>query len=256
VKEMLFKADENPIGQYIQISGVYFQVVGVFKSKHTQGWGNFQNESVFMPFTTLQKTYNLGNVVFYYGILAKPEYRVSEVEEKVRALLASRHKVSPDDKMAFGSNNVEEEFKKMNSVFTGVNVLTWFVGILTLVAGVIGISNIMLVIVKERTKEIGVQRAIGATPVKIMGQIVLESVFLTFIAGFIGMIFGILIMEGVNLAISGANPDDMVFINPEINMHAAISALLLLVVAGTLAGMIPASRAIRIKPIDALRAEI
>ena len=103
VKEMLFKKDENAIGQYIQISGVYFQVVGVFKSKHTQGWGNFQNESVFMPFTTLQKTYNLGDIVFYYGIMAKPEYHVSEVEEKVRALMASRHKVSPDDKLAFGS---------------------------------------------------------------------------------------------------------------------------------------------------------
>lgn len=256
VKEMLFSADENPIGQYVQISGVYFQVVGVFKSKHTQGWGSFQNESVFMPFTTLQKTYNLGNIVFYYGILAKPEYRVSHVEEKVRALLASRHKVAPDDRMAFGSNNIEEEFKKMNNVFIGVNVLTWFVGVLTLIAGVIGISNIMLVIIKERTKEIGIQRAIGATPVKIVSQIVLESVFLTFIAGLIGMVFGIFIMEGVNLALSGANPDEMVFVNPEINMNAAITALLLLVGAGTLAGMIPASRAIRIKPIDALRTEI
>ena len=256
VKEMLFKADENAVGQYIQISGVYFQVVGVFKSKHTQGWGTFQNESVFMPFTTLQKTYNLGNVVFYYGIMAKPQYKVSEVEDKVRALMASRHKVSPEDRMAFGSNNIEEEFKKMNSVFVGINVLTWFVGILTLIAGVIGISNIMLIILKERTKEIGIQRAIGATPVKIMGQIVLESVFLTFIAGLIGMIFGILIMEGINLALSSGNPDEMIFINPEVNLNAAISSLILLVIAGTLAGMIPASRAIKIKPIDALRTEI
>jgi putative ABC transport system permease protein len=256
VKEMLFSPNENPVGQYIQISGVYFQVVGVFKSKHTQGWGNYQNESVFMPFTTLQKTYNLGDIVFYYGIMVKSQYHVSDVEEKVRSLMASRHKVSPEDRMAFGSQNIEEEFKKMNNVFIGINFLTWFVGILTLVAGVIGISNIMLVILKERTKEIGIQRAIGATPIKIMGQIVMESVFLTFVAGLIGMVFGILIMEGVNLALSGANPDDMVFMNPEVNIKAAISSLILLVISGTLAGMIPASRAIKIKPIDALRAEI
>lgn len=256
VKEMLFKADENPIGQYVQISGVYFQVVGVFKSRHTQGWGNFQNESVFMPFTTLQKTYNLGDIVFYYGIMAKPEYRVSNVEEKVRSFMASRHKISPEDRMAFGSENIEEEFSRMNNVFIGINLLTWFVGILTLIAGVIGISNIMLVILKERTKEIGIQRAIGATPIKIMGQIILESVFLTFIAGLIGMVCGILIIQGVNLVLSGANPDDMVFFNPEINLKAAISSLILLVVSGTLAGMIPASRAIKIKPIDALRTEL
>jgi putative ABC transport system permease protein len=256
IKEMLFSAEENPVGQYIQISGVYFQVVGVFKSKHTQGWGDEQNSSAIMPFTTLQKTYNLGDIVFYYSIMAKPQYKVSMVEEKVRKLLASRHKVNPEDRMAFGSENVEEEFNQMNNVFIGINFLTWFVGALTLIAGVIGISNIMLVILKERTKEIGIQRAIGATPAKIMGQIVMESVFLTFIAGLIGMVFGILIIEAVNVATSGANPNDMVFTNPEIDMKAAISSLLLLVASGTLAGMLPASRAIKIKPIDALRTEI
>jgi putative ABC transport system permease protein len=256
VKEMLFKADENPINQYIQINGVYFQVVGVFKSRHTQGWGNYQNESVYMPFTTVQKTFNLGNIVYYYAIMAKPQYSVAQVEEKVRALLAARHVVSPEDKMAFGSEDVEKEFKQMNSLFVGINFLTWFVGILTLIAGVIGVSNIMLIILKERTKEIGIQRAIGATPIKIITQFLLESVFLTFVAGLIGMVCGILIIEAVNLALSSGNSNDSIILNPEINMKAAISALVLLVVSGTLAGMIPASRAIKIKPIEALRTEI
>jgi putative ABC transport system permease protein len=257
VKEMLFESKEEPIGKYIQIEGVYFEVVGVFSSRHSGGWGNNQNETAIMPFTTVQKVYNLGNIVFYYSIMAKPQYSVAQVEDKVRLLLANRHKVSPEDKQAFGSNNIEMEFKKMNNLFTGINFLTWFVGTLTLIAGVIGISNIMLVIIKERTKEIGIQRAIGATPIKIITQIIQESVFLTFIAGLIGMVLGILLVEGVNMILlKSQNGGDTMFTNPEVNLQTAVIALILLVLSGTLAGMIPARRAIKIKPIDALRTEI
>lgn len=256
VKEVLFPTGMNPLGKYVMAQGVYFQVVGVFKSKHTGGWGNYQNECAYMPFTTVQKTYNLGNIVFYYGITSKPQYSVELVEGKVRQLLAERHKVNPEDKQAFGSNNIELQFKQMSNLFTGINILTWFVGTLTLIAGVIGISNIMLVIIKERTKEIGIQRAIGATPLKIMGQIIQESVFLTFVAGLIGLVFGILIIEGVNMVLMKSVSENTMFANPEINIKAAVTALILLVVSGSLAGMIPARRAINIKPIDALRTEL
>jgi putative ABC transport system permease protein len=256
VNEVFFPNNEDALGKYIQVQGVYFQVVGVFKSKHTQGWGKSQNESVVIPFTTLQKAYNLGNIVFYYGLVAKPQYSAELVEKKMRALLAERHKVAPDDKEAFGSENVEKQFNQMNNLFIGINFLTWFVGALTLIAGVVGISNIMLIIIRERTKEIGVQRALGAAPIKIISQIIMESVFLTFVAGLIGMVCGILIIELVNVTLMKNASETTMFLNPEINLNAAIWSLALLIVSGTLAGMIPARRAIKIKPIDALRAEI
>ncbi|MCX7987195.1 MAG: ABC transporter permease [Bacteroidales bacterium] len=257
VKEQLFGPEESPLGKYIQISGMYFQVVGVFKSKHTQDWGRSQNESIFMPFTTLQKAYNLGNIVFYYGIMVKPQYHVADVEKKVRRLLASRHNVSPNDYMAFGSQNIEEQFKQMNGVFIGIRFLTWFVGILTLFAGVVGVSNIMLVIIRERTKEIGIQRALGATPLHILTQIILESILLTFLAGLIGMAIGIGIIQGVDTILKHTvNPENAYFLNPEVDIRAVLSAFVLLVVAGAFAGSLPAWHAIRIKPVDAIRTEI
>ena len=255
IKEVLFQ-NSNPIGQYVQIQGVYFQVVGIFSSKHTGGWGRFQNESAIMPFTTLQKTYNLGNIVFWYGITVKPHVSVTSVEPKIKALLANRHRVSPEDKEAVGSQNIEALFNQMNAVFIGINVLSLIVGVLTLLAGVIGISNIMLVIIKERTKEIGIQRAIGAAPIKIIVQIIMESIFLTFVAGLIGMVFGIAIIEILDFVFKQMPPESRFILNPVINFNVAIGSLTLLVVSGTLAGMIPARRAIKIKPIDALRAEI
>lgn len=234
VKELLFQND-NPIGQYIQIQGVYFQVIGFYNSKHSGGWGRFQNECIIMPFTTLQKTYNLGNVVFWYGLTVKHQYSVSQVEPKIKIILAKQHKVSPEDKDAIGSENVEKEFNQMNAVFIGINILTWFVGTLTLIAGVIGISNIMLVIIKERTKEIGIQRAIGAAPIKIITQIIMESIFLTFVAGLIGMVFGIVIIQLLEYVFKQMPPESRFILNPVINPNTAVAALILIVISGTLA---------------------
>jgi putative ABC transport system permease protein len=189
--------------------------------------------------------------------MVKPQYHVADVEKKVRHLLASRHSVSPTDNMAFGSQNIEEEFKRMNNVFVGIRLLTWFVGLLTLFAGVVGVSNIMLVIIRERTKEIGIQRALGATPLNIMLQIIMESILLTFLAGLIGMILGIGIIQGIDTILSHTvNPDNAFFLNPEVDMRAVISAFVMLIIAGTIAGSLPAWHAIRIKPVDALRTEI
>ena len=256
VQEVLFEPDEDPVGEYIRIQGVYFQVVGVFRPLNTNiNFGGEKEQSIYIPFTTLQKTYNYGDIVGWFSITSKDNFPVSTVEEKVLKLLAEHHDVHPEDEEAFGHFNLEEEFNKMTGLFNGISGLIWIVGIGTLLAGVIGISNIMLVIVRERTKEIGIQRAMGATPFNIMSQIVLESVFLTSIAGYIGLVAGVGLVEGINYALVEFGAENEMFQRPEVDFGIAIRALVILVISGALAGLIPAKRAVSIKPIDALRAE-
>jgi len=255
VFEALFEADENPINQYIRVNGVYFKIIGTFASKHNQGWGEYQNQSIFMPFTTLQKTYNYGSMVGHYSVTAKAGVSASLVEKKVKNLLKKRHHVHPNDERAIGSNNVEEEFNKINGLFNGIAFLVWIVGTGTLIAGVIGVSNIMLVIIKERTKEIGIQRAIGATPNRIIKQILAESVVLTGIAGSVGLLAGIWLLELIDYGISSSGGGGGTFSNPTIDIGLALTALVILITAGMLSGLIPAKRAVSIKPIDALRSE-
>ncbi|MBN2173344.1 MAG: ABC transporter permease [Bacteroidales bacterium] len=256
VKEVLFEPDEDPIGDYIQIQGIYFQVVGVFKPLNTNiNFGGEKEQSIFIPFTTLQKTYNYGDIVGWFSITSKDHVKASVVEEKVIKFLASRHDIHPDDKEAFGHFNLESEFDKMTGLFNGISGLIWIVGIGTLLAGVIGISNIMLVIVKERTKEIGIQRAIGATPLNIISQIITESVFLTALAGYFGLVAGVALVEAINYALVSSGADNEMFKRPEVDFKIAVTALVILIFTGALAGLIPAQRAIRIKPIDALRDE-
>jgi len=255
VYEEMFEKGENPIGESIRIQGVYFNVVGVFSSKKNDRQAEEENSQIIMPFTTLQQTYNFGNIVGWYSITAKREYKASAVLSNVKTLLKSRHSIAPSDERAVGSFNLEEEFRKMTSLFTGIDALVWIVGIGTLLAGVIGVSNIMLIVVKERTKEIGIQRALGATPYQIKSQIILEAVFLTTIAGYIGLALGVGILELIStlLAQSGASGD--MFNNPSVDFSKAITALIVLVFSGALAGLIPAQRAVQLKPIDALRDE-
>ncbi len=255
VQESLFNPDENPIGEYIRIQGVYFKVVGIFSSKKSGEQAERDNQVIFMPFTTLQKTYNYGDMVGVYAITAEDHISVSKIEDKVIRILKQRHKIAPEDDQAIGHFNVEKEFKQMKGVFMGIDGLIWVVGIGTLLAGVIGVSNIMLVIVKERTKEIGIQRAIGATPVKIVSQIITESVFLTSFAGYIGLVIGIGLIELVNFALIKFEVESNMFRNPEVNFQIAITALIILIITGAFAGFVPAKRAINVKPIDALRSE-
>lgn len=258
VKDALFTPKEDAIGQYIRIKGVYFMVVGVFKSQHKGGQAENQENSISLPLTTLQQTYNYGDAIDYYALTSRSDVSVSIVEDKVKELLKQRHLISPEDKEGIGSFNVEKEFKKMNILFLGINVLVWIVGIGTLIAGVIGVSNIMLIIVKERTKEIGIQRAIGAKPISIISQIIMESVFLTSLAGYFGLLFGVGIIELLNYALQKASSGDgggAMFTRPEVDFSVAISALIILIVCGALAGLMPAKRAVSIKPIDALRYE-
>ncbi|NOU47786.1 MAG: ABC transporter permease [Bacteroidales bacterium] len=256
VLEVLFDKGEDPIGQYIQINGIYFQVVGVFSPKNqNMNFGGDKEQSIHLPFTTLQKAYNYGDVVGWFAMTSKKGIPVTVVEEKAKRLLKERHKVAPEDERAIGYFNLQKEFDQMTGLFAGINGLIWIVGIGTLLAGVIGISNIMLVIVKERTREIGIMRALGATPLKIMAQIIGESVFLTTIAGYLGLVIGVFIIEMIDRNLPAATTRDTMFLHPSIDFQVAVSALVILVISGVLAGLIPARRAISIKPIDALRFE-
>jgi putative ABC transport system permease protein len=252
----LFDSEEDPIGEYIQIQGVYFKVVGTFQSKRSDQQADRENQVIFIPFTTLQKVYNYGDMVGWYSMTAKDDIPVEVVEQKAKELLKQRHSIHPDDERAVGSFNLDKEWSKMTNLFSGIRGLVWIVGIGTLLAGVIGVSNIMLIVVKERTKEIGIQRAIGAAPLLIISQIIIESVFLTAFAGYFGLALGVGLLELLNYGMAQSGADSTMFTNPEVDFNKAMTALVILVISGVFAGMIPARRAISIKPIDALRDEV
>ncbi|MEA3504488.1 MAG: ABC transporter permease [Bacteroidota bacterium] len=257
VRKVMFDEDEDVIGKYLRIQGVYFQVIGVFKPAASNiNFGGEKEKSVFMPYTAMQQVYNYGNMVHWYAITGEDGSSIADVEDDILEFLAKRHSVNPEDKEAFGFFNLGKEFEKISGLFTGINFLIWIVGIGTLFAGVIGISNIMLVIVKERTQEIGIQRAIGAPPSKIISQIISESIILTASAGYVGLLLGVGVIELLNMAlVSQSGEGGGIFKNPEVDFNMALAALAILVVSGMLAGVIPALKTIKIKPIDALRAE-
>ncbi|MEA1784614.1 ABC transporter permease [Arenibacter sp. GZD96] len=246
----LFEKDENPIGGYIRIDNIYFQVVGVHK--FTPGGGFESDSDIYIPFTTYQKLYNTGENVGWLIIAAYDDADVVQVEKDVKSILKSIHHVNPKDERAFGSFNLGEVFKRIKGFANGLTFLSLVVGIATILAGVIGIGNILLISVKERTKEIGVRRALGATPGEVKAQIILESVFLTMVAGVMGIILG----AGVLSLINNATKDiDFPYTNPTVPIPYVLGALLIMIILGTLIGLIPAQRAVSIKPIDALREE-
>lgn len=246
----LFEKEENPIGGYIRIDNIYFQVVGVHK--FTPGGGFESDSDIYIPFTTYKKLYNTGDNVGWLTIAAYDDADVLKVEENVKSILKSIHHVNPKDERAFGSFNLGEIFNKIKGFANGMTFLSLVVGIATILAGVIGIGNILLISVKERTKELGVRRALGATPREVRAQIILESVFLTMVAGVMGIILG----AGVLSIIDNFTKDiDFPYTNPTVPIPYVVGALLIMVVLGTLIGLIPAQRAVSIKPIDALREE-
>jgi putative ABC transport system permease protein len=191
-------------------------------------------------------------MVGWFAIKSRDDIPAEISEKKVIALMKERHKVAPDDMKAIGHWNMAVEFNKMSGLFFGIELLVWIVGTGTLLAGVIGISNIMLIVVKERTKEIGVKRALGAVPAQIIGQIMMESVFLTAFSGYFGLVIGIGLLELLNSLIG--NSGEM-FTNPTVDLSTALSALTLLIISGAIAGLIPANKAVSIKPVEALRTE-
>lgn len=252
VAEMLYQKNENVIGTYIRVNGVYFRVVGLTKVTSGGNEGREQAQRINIPYSTFQNAFNYGDAVGWFAIKAQDNVSAEEAEKHVMSILKERHKIAPDDMKAIGHANLAVEYKKLNGLFIGIEVLVWIVGIGTLLAGVIGISNIMLIVVKERTKEIGVKRALGAVPVQIISQIVLEAIFLTSISGYFGLVIGIGLLEALDSAIG--NSGEM-FTNPTVDLSVAIKALSVLILSGAFAGLIPASKAVAIKPVEALRTE-
>ncbi|HKO78667.1 MAG TPA: ABC transporter permease [Flavobacterium sp.] len=252
----LYTSAEEVLGTYIKINGVNFMVVGVYKSKG-QNNGNAESaqKNIFIPFTTFQQAFNFGDKVGWMAITANDNASITDLRPGILALMRERHFIHPDDERAVGNFDLFAEFQKVQDLFNVLTFIAYFVGTLVLLSGIIGISNIMLIVVKERTNEIGIRRALGATPGAIRSQILLEAIFLTIIAGMFGIAVATGLLAILNMILATMPTDGMMFINPSVDLVVVFIALLILVGSGLLAGFIPAQTAINVKPVDALRAE-
>ncbi len=253
----LYAPGEEVLGSYIKVQGVNFMVVGVYKSISNMGGDAEESQKqLFIPFTTFQQAFNYGDIVGWMTITAEDNKPITDLKESIFKLLKNRHTIDPTDDRAVGHFDLYQEFKKINGLFSILTAVSYIVGIFILGSGIIGIVNIMLIIVKERTQEIGIRRALGATPAVIIKQILTESVVLSLVAGMAGIIFASLVLWLINFGLEQApNSDQIPIVNPSVSLGVVVIALLILVVAGLLAGLIPAITAIKVKPIDALRTE-
>ncbi|MBS1570376.1 MAG: ABC transporter permease [Bacteroidetes bacterium] len=250
-RDALFKG-EDPIDKWVQVNNIPFQVVGVYRFE-SSGRGMNQNSQVFIPLSVVQRVFNaqqnVDKITFSFadGSLAGAE----QAAKRATAVLAARHRFDPTDDRAIYLNNNVENAETFGKVFAGINAFLWIIGIGTIVAGIVGVSNIMLIVVKERTKEIGIRKALGATPANVTGQVIMEAVFVSAMAGYFGLVCGVGLLE----FIAGHVPGSDMFRNPTVNLGTALTATAVLVVAGAMAGLIPARRAAAIRPIEALRDE-
>ena len=245
--EQLFDKDEQAVGQIIKINNSNFTVIGVIEEDQ------FDRNNIHIPFTTFQQMYNFGEKIGWLMVTGKSEYNIKQIEQDAKLLLRNMNNIHPKDQRAFGSFNLGKEFGKLTGFLKGMQFLTWFVGIATLIAGVFAIGNILLITVKERTKEIGVRRALGATPFEIKRQIVTEAVFLTMISGLLGIITGGWILIAID-ALFGQGLD-ATLVNASVPISVVFLALMILVALGTVIGLIPAFKATSVRPIQALREE-
>lgn len=249
--ESLFGKDSDPSGRYVQVDSVYLEVVGVNYALSNMSVGGPAEESVFLPFTTMQKMYNMGNKITILCATARPGYKMSDLQPRMEQVIKRAHLVSPSDKQALISVNAEAMFSMIDNLFSGIRLLSWMVGLGTLLAGAIGVSNIMMVTVRERTTEIGIRRAIGATPRQILTQILTESVVLTAISGMAGITFAVLLLQGLESGVAQSGQ----LIQFQVSFRMAVGTALLVIVLGLLAGLAPAYRAMSVKAIDAIRDE-
>ncbi len=262
IEEALFNGID-PVGEYVKVNNVAFKVVGVI---HKFQQENFRN--AYIPITTAQAIFNGRNRVHSFGftIAQVSELESIAIENRIRETLARRHKFNPEDRRALGSYNSLKDYIETKNIFFSINVFIWIIGIFTLIASVVGVSNIMLIVVKERTKEVGIRKAIGATPGSVIGLILLESILITTVAGYIGLVFGVGTMEIVNVIVeaivantpqadAGERGGGIMFRNPTVDVNIAMYSTMILIAAGTIAGYFPAKRAARIRPIEALRDE-
>ena len=254
--EDLFEKGMDPLGKMVRVNGLYFQVVGVISTYNSNVQINgTPDESVVLPFTTMQQLFSKGDDINFFVMAANDNTSIAELQDKVEQLLKQRHDIAPDDKTALNSFNLEDIFKMFKGLFIGIHILIWIVGLGTLMSGIIGVSNIMLVTVKERTREIGVRRAIGAKPKNIITQVLSESLLLTTLAGLVGLCIGVGIMAIVGSITANMPSDNMMFQDPNMGFKAAVAATVIVILSGLLAGVLPALRAIQIKAIDAIREE-
>ena len=252
VYESLFKPGEDPCGKYVRVNGIYYRVIGMCSSEGNVNIQGQASEAITLPFSTMQQTYNLGKKLHVVCFIMKPGVKVKDVQPEVERLVKAAHYIAPDDKQAVMLLNAEAMFSMMDNLMIGVRFLIWMVGLGTLFAGAIGVSNIMMVTVKERTTEIGIRRAIGARPKDILQQILSESMVLTTIAGMAGISFAVFVLQILEKA---ANDPGVIKTHYQVSFGLAIGTCILLIALGVLAGLAPAYRAMAIKPIEAIRDE-
>lgn len=251
VYDSLFKEGGDPCGKYVRVDGIYYRIIGMCTSEGNINIQGQASEAVTLPFTTMQQAYNLGNSIEVICFTVKPGVKVTDVQPEIERIVKEAHYIAPDDKQALMMLNAEAMFSMMDNLFSGIRILIWMVGLGTLLAGAIGVSNIMMVTVKERTTEIGIRRAIGARPKDILQQILSESMVLTTIAGMAGISFAVLVLQGMEMA-TGKDGQVYAF---QVSFGMAIGTCVLLIALGMLAGLAPAYRAMAIKPIEAIRDE-
>lgn len=248
----LFSDGINPCGRRIRVGDIYYEIVGVDWNSSSVNMGGEAEKTIIIPFSACRQMYNFGNTVHIICITGRGSTVMSSVTERIRTVIARAHRIDPTDEQAVSVFNTEELFQIMDSLFRGVNYLIWLIGLGTILAGAIGVSNIMMVTVKERTTEIGIRRAIGATPRMILSQLMMESLVLTAVAGMSGILFGILLLQLLEM---GMTEDGIVTAHFQVGFWTAIFATAFLSLIGLLSGLAPAFRAMRIKPVDAMREE-
>ncbi|MBT8108338.1 MAG: ABC transporter permease [Gammaproteobacteria bacterium] len=255
VRDELFESEEEAVGDYVRIGGVPFLVVGVFDTRVMGEQAISELQTVHIPLTAAQRTFNLGNSISWFGFIPAAGATATETEDAVKEVFRTRHHISPDDRQALQSFNVEREFREMQGVFAGIAGFSWFVAVGTIIAGMVGVANIMMIIVKERTREIGIRKSVGAKPSSLIGMIVLEALVISGVAGYLGLVSGVFLIEGVALVMEQAGAQSDFFANPEIDFGVAVSAIAVLVFSGALAGFFPGLMAARVNPVLALRDE-
>ncbi|GAB3534648.1 ABC transporter permease [Pontibacter brevis] len=252
VAKVLF-GEVDPVGEYVNIRGMHFKVVGTFRASGNNS--GRREERAYIPFATLQSAFNQPNLVQMMALVAQEGVPAKELEDRLKKLLAQRHKFAENDDMALGVENTEAEYLKLMGLFSGIRIFVWIVGIGTLIAGIVGVSNIMMIIVKERTREIGVRKALGATPASIVSLILQESVVITAFSGYMGLLMGTGVLALLEYLLVSSGAELPFFAKPEVDLGVAVSATVVLVLSGALAGLMPALKAANIKPIEALRAD-
>lgn len=256
IRKALFK-EEDPLGKYIKVGSVPFKVIGVSKDPRST-----DNRQAYMPFTTAQRLFNGGDRVHNFTVttdMVKTASEADAIEKQIRNQMAQRHSFDPEDKRAMGSFNMLTEYIRTMKIFQAIKMFVWMIGIGTLIAGIVGVSNIMLILVKERTREIGIRKALGATPGSVIGLVLMESIMITTVAGYLGLVGGVGLMEMLNFGLeqmfAQGTGSQIFFRNPTVDFTTAVSATIILVVSGALAGYIPARKAALVRPIEALRDE-